>query len=85
MIPGRKHVPDDESKNPAPADTPDPSPHDALFEHRFGRFRVLGFDVDDARILANARADSGWYLDWADVKKALDAGCSHHHAVLIYA
>ncbi len=58
---------------------------DVLRDHRVERYLELGFELEDASLLASAKDKLGFGLYWAEVKRALDAGCSHHHAVLIFA
>lgn len=45
--------------------------------YRVERFFSLGFDLDQAEVLARVRTRIGFFLYWGDVKKALDAGQSH--------
>lgn len=62
---------------------------------RYDRYREMGFEPDDAEELADVvvtdyvgkGSSKKAYqrpLDWQVVKSKLDAGCSLHHALLIY-
>jgi len=61
-----------------------------LAKHRLESFEMLGFSKKDSKKLANARKVSeingklyDFPLSWHDVKKMLDAGCTHELALKI--
>lgn len=65
-------------------------------DHRLERFLSLGFDLDAANALAEARTETTvkdragiprvWRapLHWARVARALEAGCTHAEALAIF-
>lgn len=56
---------------------------DIIHNYRVERFVELGFEEDDASLLAVAKGDNGFPVDTHYAKRLLAAGCPHKLAVRI--
>lgn len=55
-----------------------------IVDYRRMIFEEMGFTALQAGILATVKSDSGWAVDTHDVRKVIDAGCSHELAMRIF-
>lgn len=54
------------------------------YTRRRAELRLMGFATPDARALASAHAPGGAPVSIEEIRRALDAGCSHELAVRIW-
>jgi hypothetical protein len=57
----------------------------AVLSHRVNMILELGFEPDQAVLLAEARDSRGYLLDIHDLRRVVRAGCSLEQAFAIYA